>query len=124
MIRFTVFPALLSMIAVSAAAASYACNIEQMCSHGEPCTAMSLNAKILPERDSYLFSFGVGAPLVLTSLDSSANVILRGAAQDMAENMPYILSLFSDMTLLLSTHMFVGRGDAFTMAGTCQRKKN
>lgn len=110
-------------VALTAVAAPLGCEIQRVCGNDAPCDSVSIDAQILPVRDTLLFSLQSETPVVLSSQDTSENVVMRGTAQDGAGKSAYMLSLFSDHTLIYSTHTFVGQAVAVTMLGTCQRNK-
>lgn len=106
-----------------AVAAPLACEMQRVCSNDAPCVAVSIDAQILPVRGTLLFSLQSETPVVLSSQDTSEDIVMRGTAQDGAGKSAYMLSLFSDHTLIYSTHTFVGQAVSVTMLGTCQRNK-
>lgn len=80
-------------------------------------------ASLLDEGDTLSFVLDNGPPTNLKVAREVPDTILRGTALGENGSSSFMLSLFTDHTLLYSAHTFVDQGIAINMLGHCQRTK-
>lgn len=117
------FAAAICLLSQPAFAESLAYEVQRVCGNDGPCKAVSLSADIVEVRESLLVSLGDEAPVVLTAYEVTHDLILRGTGTRAKDATSFMLTVFADLSLVYSTHSFVGQGVALTLLGSCQRNK-
>ncbi|WP_299559054.1 hypothetical protein [uncultured Sulfitobacter sp.] len=105
------------------AASHYECISQRLCANDAPGQQVSQPAKIPELRDTLLFSLEADMPVFLKKAETTRDVLLRSTSYDTSGQTSHMLTVFADLTLIYSTHTFVGQDVVVTGLGTCQRNR-